>query len=188
MLAGHATLPTLATERLTIRWLGAADAPALLAIFGDPVVCRYWSHPPLADLAAAGRMVEEIHAHFAARTLFQWGLARRDGGGVIGTCTLGSLNAEHRRAEVGFALRHDHWGRGYVAEAMPALIAFAFETLGLHRLEADVDPRNEASVRVVERLGFRREGLLRERYHVLGDVQDSLMFGLLRPEWAGRSA
>ncbi|HKG93293.1 MAG TPA: GNAT family N-acetyltransferase [Gemmatimonadaceae bacterium] len=188
LLAEAAVLPTLATERLTIRWLTAADVPALFAIFGDADVCRYWSHPPLADLAAASRLLAEIHAYFAARTLFQWGIARRDGGGVIGTCTLASIDAAHRRAELGFALRRDCWGRGYIAEALPALLAFAFETLGLHRLEADVDPRNEASVRVVERLGFRREGLLRERYHVLGDVQDSLIYGLLRREWAARGA
>jgi RimJ/RimL family protein N-acetyltransferase len=70
-----------------------------------------------------------------------------------------------------------------VAEALPALVGFAFGELGLYRLEADVDPRNRASVRALERLGFRQEGYLRARYHLHGELQDAILYGLLRPEW-----
>ncbi|HEX6057465.1 MAG TPA: GNAT family protein [Gemmatimonadaceae bacterium] len=94
----------------------------------------------------------------------------------------------HRRAEVGYALARAAWGRGYVAEALHAMIGFAFETLALHRLEADVDPRNERSIRALLREGFEREGYLRERYHVSGEVQDAVLFGLLRREWSAREA
>ena len=183
MLDGAAHLPTLATERLELRWLTPADVPALFAIFGDPEVCRYWSRPPLADAAAAAALQREIEAHFADRTLFQWGIAERATGDVVGTCTLAALSAAHRRAEVGFALGRRAWGRGYLAEALPALLVFAFGTLGLHRIEADVDPRNARSLRALEREGFRREGYLRERYHLSGEIQDAVLLGLLRHEW-----
>jgi [ribosomal protein S5]-alanine N-acetyltransferase len=176
-------LPSLHTPRLTLRWLSEADLPALFEIFADPEVARYWSRPPLPDRAAARALLHEIHGYFAERTLFQWGIARAEDDGVVGTCTLASLDPMHRRAELGFALGRAHWGRGYVAEALPALLDFAFGELALHRLEADVDPRNAASIRALERLGFQREGYLRERYLLGGEAQDAVFYGLLRTEW-----
>lgn len=181
--------PTITTDRLRLRWLTAADVPALFAIFGDPAVCRYWSAPPLPDVAAAATLQRDIARCFAERSLFQWGIAERATDLVVGTCTLAALSVEHRRAELGFALTPSCWGRGYVAELLPALLKFAFETLELHRVEADVDPRNARSIRVLERVGFQREGYLRERYHVAGEAQDALLFGLLQREWrAARGA
>ncbi len=187
MLEHASTLPTLYTERLTLRWLASADVPALYAIFSDPQVTRFWSSPPLRDLAAAEALLREIEHCFERRTLFQWGIARRSDDQVVGTCTLASLSAAHRRAELGFALGCAHWRHGYIAEALPAVVSFAFEQLDLHRLEADVDPRNSASLRALERLGFRREGYMRERYHVNGELQDAVLYGLLRSEWHERT-
>ena len=189
MLSDAAELPTLITDRLVLRSLALSDAPALFAIFGDPAVCRYWSRPALSDLSAAMELQREIARHFAARTLFQWGIAEQATGAIVGTCTLAALSSEHRRAEVGFALGQAVWGRGYIAEALPALLGFGFDVLGLHRLEADVDPRNERSIRALERVGFAREGYLRERYFLHEEVQDAIVYGLLRREWLGaRSA
>ena len=186
MFAGADHLPTIPTPRLRLRWLTAGDVPALAAIFGDPAVCRYWSRPPLRDPAEARALHDEIVRGFADRTLLQWGIAERETDAVVGTCTLASLSTEHRRAEVGFALARATWGRGYVAEALPALLGVAFGTLDLHRLEADVDPRNGASIRALERVGFEREGYLRERYHLQGELQDPVLYGLLRLDWEAR--
>ena len=183
MLALAASLPTLDTERLRLRPLAATDVPALYAVFGDAEVCRYWSRPALPDLAAADALLGEIERGFAARTLFQWGIAERATDDVVGTCTLAALSAEHRRAELGYALGRRAWGRGYAAEALPTLVRFAFDALGLRRLEADVDPRNARSIRLLERLGFVREGHQRERYEMQGEIQDAVLYGLLRREW-----
>jgi RimJ/RimL family protein N-acetyltransferase len=166
-----------------LRPLIAADAAALFSVFGDPEVCRYWSRPALSDLTDASALHAEIVQLFETRTLFQWGLAERASDAVIGTCTLAGLSEEHRRAEVGFALARAAWGRGYMAEALPALIEFAFTSLDLRRLEADVDPRNTRSIRTLERAGFRREGYQRERYVLNHEVQDAVLYGLLRREW-----
>lgn len=184
MLAGAASLPTLDTERLRLRPLAVADVPALFAVFGDVEVCRYWSRPPLPDIAAADALLREIERGFAARTLFQWGIAERASDLVVGTCTLAAISAAHRRAEIGYALGRDAWGRGYAAEALPALVRFAFEALDLRRLEADVDPRNTRSIRALERLGFVREGHQRERYEMEGEIQDAVLYGLLRRQWS----
>lgn len=183
MLTGADRLPTIETERLRLRWLTAGDIDALALIFGDPEVCRYWSRPALPDRAAAEALHDEIVRRFADRSLFQWGIAERETDAVVGTCTLAALSSEHRRAEVGFALARAKWGHGYLAEALPALLGFAFDTLDLHRLEADVDPRNDRSIRALEREGFEREGYLRERYSVNGELQDAVLYGLLRSDW-----
>ena len=125
----------------------------------------------------------QIAACFEARSLFQWGISERSTSKLVGTCTLADLSMQHRRAALGYALARRAWGIGYVQEALPALLDFAFGTLELHRIEADVDPRNDASIRVLERLRFRLEGHQRERYHLMGEVQDALLYGLLKQEW-----
>lgn len=183
MLLDAVQLPTIATDRLNLRWLTVADVPALFEIFGDPAVCRYWSRPPFSSLAEAAAYHREIVELFESRTLFQWGIAEAGTDHVIGTCTLANLSVAHRRAEIGFALARNAWGRGYMAESITALLTFAFQTLNLHRIEADVDPRNHRSIAVLERAGFVREGYLRERYHMAGEVQDALFYGLLRTEF-----
>ncbi len=137
----------------------------------------------MADEEIARLLLKNIHDSFAEKSLFQWGLALKSDDRVIGTCTLAGLDVSNRRAELGFALGHDQWGRGYMGEALETLLDFAFTTLSLRRLEADVDPRNEASIRALLRLGFQKEGHLRERWDVNGELQDSLMYGLLRREW-----
>lgn len=181
-------LPTLSTPRSELRHLRVEDVPAVLEIFSDPEVMRYWDSAPLRDLAGARSYVDEIHGKLRSRTLFQWGLARRTDDRVVGTCTLFHLDPGHRRAEVGFALARAAWGQGLMSEALTALIRFAFGTLALHRLEADVDPRNDPSLRALERQGFRKEGYMRERYHLNGETQDTVFLGLLDREWPGREA
>jgi RimJ/RimL family protein N-acetyltransferase len=104
-------------------------------------------------------------------------------GELMGTTTLFRIDRDHRRAEIGFALGSRWWGQGWGSATVARIATYAFQALGLHRLEADVDPRNAASLRVLERLGFRREGLLRARYHVAGEIQDSVLLGLLSDEW-----
>ena len=177
------TLPRLDGERIVLRQLTDADVPALFAIFGDDEVVRYWSSPAMENLAAAEALLEDIRRGLRDRELFQWGIALRDSDEVIGTCTLYQLDMMHRRAELGFALRRQSWGGGFAAEAVTLVLTFAFEMLGLHRIEADADPDNARSIGMLERLGFRREGYLRERWHHLGEIRDSVFLGLLRSEF-----
>ena len=176
-------LPTIQGRRVDLRWLVQDDAPAILTIFGDPEVMRYWSAPPLLDLDAAKALIAEIQEFFRSRHLFQWGVALKGTGEVIGTCTLLGVSTDHRRAELGFALRRSRWGEGRATETLETIIPFAFGTLGLHRLEADVDPDNQRSLATLERQGFRREGYLRERWRHLGQMRDTVLLGLLRREW-----
>lgn len=181
-------LPVLVSERLRLRPFTQADAGDLFAMFSVADVTRFWSSPQMTDVEQAHQLIREIIDEFASGELHEWVLELRDQPGLIGTCALAHLDAANRRGEIGFALRREAWGKGYVAEILPVLVEHAFGSLGLHRLEADVDPRNAASIRALERLGFQREGLLRERWQATGEVQDSLLMGLLAPEWRARPA
>jgi ribosomal-protein-alanine N-acetyltransferase len=177
-------LPTLTGPRVRLRWLEERDVAALFEVFSDPEVMRYWSRTPHESEAESAAILTRARVSFAEKSAFQWGVARLADDRVIGTCSLWHLDASNARGDVGYALGRAHWGQGLMGEALSLLLRFAFEELSLRRLEADVDPGNAASIRSLERLGFQREGLLRERWCVGGEVQDSLVFGLLRREWA----
>lgn len=173
----------LDSARLRLRPLADSDVDEVFATFGDPEVMRYWSFPAFRERTQAEQFMATIRHDFAARTSVLWGIARREDDVLLGTCRLFHFESEHRRAEIGFALRRGDWGRGLASEAVAAVLDFAFGPLSLIRVEADVDPRNERSIRLLERLGFQREGLLRNRYIIAGEIQGTLFLGLLREEW-----
>ncbi|HKR58636.1 MAG TPA: GNAT family N-acetyltransferase [Pyrinomonadaceae bacterium] len=177
------TFPTINTPRLTLRWISSDDVDALFGIFANPEVMRYWSTPPLANREAAVELLHEIHDSFNCQSMLKWGVARQADNVVIGTTTLYNLDFNNRRAEIGYALGREHWGQGYMHEALQGLLDYCFKTLNFRRLEADVDPRNKPSIQTLERLGFQREGFLRQRWEVGGEIQDALFYGLIRSEW-----
>lgn len=183
MLLAKGRLPTLSASRLQLRWITPADEEALYEIFSNPDVMRYWSRTPFTHFGEATELRQAIEKCFAEQSLFQWGIAQKGDDRVIGTCTISHIDRSNGRAELGYALGRAHWGKGLMREALDVLVDFAFGELGLRRLEADVDPDNTASVKMLERLGFQREGYMRERWAVGGAVQDSLFYGLLKREW-----
>lgn len=177
---------TLNTPRLLLRPLRESDAPDLFAIFSDARVSRYLSRPawPSIDEARA-RIARDIDA-MRSGTYVRFGLVPLDGETIVGECCLFNQVEQSRRAEVGYALGFPAWGRGYMSEALVALMDFAFGPLGLNRIEADIDPRNGASARSLARLGFQLEGTLRERWVVAGEVSDTSLYGLLAADWRKR--
>lgn len=176
-------LPTIDAPRVRLRWLTAEDVPALYTVFSHAEVTEYWSWPAFTEMAQAQALLENIHQLFADRELYQWGVADRSNDQVIGTVTLWQIHEDNRRAEIGFALARDRWGQGLMQEALRAFLGNCFGVLGLHRIEADVDPDNVSSLRLLERLGFQREGYLRERWIVEGEPKDSVFLGLLAREF-----
>ena len=181
-------LPSLQGPRIRLRMLQATDVPQLYAQFSDPKVMRYWSRPPLMRIEEAQTLFEELDRGVRAGEFAQWAIARHSDDLMIGSCALFAHQQAHHRAEIGYALVHAHWGQGYAAEALRLALDYAFGVLDLHRLEADSDPRNAASIRLLERLGFVREGLLRERWHVGGEIQDSAIYALLARDHAAAAS
>jgi ribosomal-protein-alanine N-acetyltransferase len=184
-LAGLPAFPRLHGRRVDLRGPTPDDADDVFALFSDPGVMRYWSRAPMRERGEAEGLIVEMLEAFERRELINWVIVDADDR-VAGTCTLFHFDPRHRRAEVGYALRSDHWGRGLASETVSSAIDWAFNTLDLHRVEADIDPRNQASRRVLERLGFRSEGVLRERFFVGDSATDSELFGVLASEWRER--
>lgn len=177
---------TLHTARLTLRPPRRGDEADLHAIHADPEVMRYFSEPPWTDPERPARQIDDDAGRFEREESFRFAIVLNATGRQIGNCTLFALHRQNRRAEIGYALARRHWGQGYMHEALQALLGFAFTDLDLNRLEADIDPRNAASAASLVRLGFKEEGLLRERWIVGGEVSDSGLYGLLRREWDDR--
>lgn len=177
----------LCTARLMLRPLREADAPALHALFSDPEVVRYWKSGPWSSREEALLAIRDDAGAMREGTRLRLGVVRQADDALVGACTLFHVEWPSRRAELAYAIVPPAWGRGYAGEAVGALLEHAFGTLGLRRIEADADPRNVASARLLERLGFVREGLLRERWLLPEGPSDGVVYGLLRSEWAGRA-
>ncbi len=175
----------IATARLLLRPIAAADAPALFGMMSDPATMRYWSTPPWTAMSEADTFVNAAQDRSSNDLDVLFGIELRASGLLVGTCTLFDGVVPSRRAEVGYLLDRRHWGQGIMSEAATALLTFGFGALALNRVEADIDPRNLGSARLLERLGFVREGLLRERWIVSGEVSNSAVYGLLASEWNG---
>lgn len=180
------TPTTLTTERLTLRWFELTDADALFVIFSDPAVVRYWSCPAWADVSHAQAMIEETIAAYKSGEGVRLAVVLTVTGELVGQINLHNMFASNRRCEVGYALARQHWGKGYAMEAMQAALDYAFGPLNLNRIEADIDPRNDASEKVLTRFAFSKEGYMSERWIVNGEVCDTAFYGLLKSDWEAR--
>jgi len=178
--------PTLTTERLVLREVADRDVEAVFEMESDPVAMRYWSRPPMRDIAEALASVERAKTFFPERVALRWSICLPTDDRMLGHLSLFDFSEQSGRADIGYGLARRHWGQGFMHEALIAVIDYAFGSMGLRRLEADIDPRNHASLRALERLGFAREGLLRERWQVGDEISDSALMGLLAREWRAR--
>ena len=182
-----AHVPVLEGERIRLRPHREADRDPIFELYSEPRVTRYWSYPSWTELAQADAYLAPVLPSAAvagdAATTYPWAIAERDSDRLIGTATIFALRRAQHLGDVGYSLMPAHQGRGLAREALTLAIDYAFAVLAVRRLEADVDPRNTASWGLLERLGFRREGLLRERWLVNDELCDTAFYGLLRAEF-----
>lgn len=177
---------TLETSRLVLRWIDERDAEALFALFSDTEVTRFWSVGAWTSMDQARQAIARDLAGYADGTSLRLAIHLAGQPGLIGTIGLHRFVDQSRRCEVGYALAPRHWGKGYISEALEAALDYGFAALNLNRVEADIDPRNGASARVLERLGFRKEGFMPERWIVQGEMADTVNYGLLKRYWDER--
>ncbi len=170
------------TGDLHLRPLRTDDAAAMFAILSDPQSMKYWSEKPLADIDEAKKVLRKDLESDAKGDSMCWAVTFKGKTELIGKCILFHFSPANRRAEIGFILKREYWRQGLMHQALGAVINFAFGTLKLHRLEADTDVENAGSLALLEKLGFQREGLFRERWFVYDKWDDSVMLGLLNPD------
>lgn len=171
--------PVIETERLILKPLAVDDSDSLLEIFSDPKVMRYWNTAPWTTVQDSIDFINESNDSMQRQESLILGVYLKSTGELSGKCMLFSYDQESKRAEIGFGLGRSCWGKGYVSEAGEALIQYGFDSLGLRRIEAEIDPDNQSSAKALEKLGFSREGLLRQRWEVNGIVSDSALYGRL---------
>lgn len=184
-----AHFPQLETERLILREIRHSDRYALLRLFADPLVTRYNDVETLESLDEAQGIIDWLAERFTTRRGIRWGITlkseRTNGNGahLIGTCGFNNWSDRSHYASIGYDLMSAYWGQGITPEAVGAMLDFGFNTLGLNRIEADVVPGNTASERVLEKLNFRFEGVLRQRGYWKGDYHDLKFYALLHEEY-----
>lgn len=174
----------IATQRLLLRDFTAADWTAVLAYQSHPLYLRYypWTERTAEDVQAFVKMFL-AHQQMNPRHKFQLAVTLKSSGQLIGNCGIRLPEPESIEADLGYELDPAHWGQGYATEAARAMLHFGFTGLGLHRIWASVLAVNEGSVRLLQKLGFKQEGHLREKEYFKGQYWDSLIFGLLATEW-----
>ena len=175
--------PTLHTARLRLRPFTSTDADALFALHSNAFVLRYWDAPPWSERARAERFLAACRQMAEEGSGARLAMDRVSDQSFLGWCSLTQWNPDYRSASLGYCLGDAAWGHGFATEAARAVLQWAFDTLDLNRVQAETDTRNTASARVLEKLGFVREGTLREDCVVNGDVSDSWVYGLLRRDW-----
>lgn len=161
--------------------LAQGHVEAMYRLFSDPDVVQYTSVARFLEVEDATRWIQRGLDAFDSGSMYRWAIELD--GEVVGTSMIFGIDRAHRHAEIGFAVLKAHWGRRIVSRVIPPLLAFGFERLKLHRIEADVEPHNTPSLLALERCGFRREGTLRERSFKTGRFQDSVILGILEGEW-----
>jgi RimJ/RimL family protein N-acetyltransferase len=180
----------LETQRLLLRVFEPDDLAALVAIYSREDVARYLYEDPRDERAIA----ELLERKIAGRRVVAEGdwlsaaVVLRGSGELVGDLALRWSSAEHRQGELGFVVHPDHQGNGFATEAGAVFLRIAFEEMGLHRVIGRAEGRNTASVRVLEKLGMRREAHLVENEFVKGEWQSELVYAILDREWRTRSS
>lgn len=173
---------TLKTERLTLRQVTQEDAASLFSYLSKPEVVRHMGLEPFTSVDDALDEIAWYDAIFANETGMRWGITLTGQDEVVGSCGFLNVSAKHHRAEIGFELSPDYWGRGIASEALEVVVRHGFTQLGFHRIEALVEPANTSSQRLLEQIGFTYEGLLRGYEFTQGKYDDLYMYSLLETD------
>jgi [ribosomal protein S5]-alanine N-acetyltransferase len=175
--------PVFETERILLRQITLQDVDFLYGLYTSGDVLRYFGMSPIDSREVAVNMVDNYEKHLESGGPMRWAIVEKHSNKMIGTCGFHGISKAYKRCEIGYDLSPDHWGKGIMGEALSPLLSYLFADKGMNRVGAVIVPYNKASSRVVEKLGFKQEGLLRE--YILQDdqVYDAYMYSLLKKEW-----
>ncbi|QHW34948.1 GNAT family N-acetyltransferase [Paenibacillus rhizovicinus] len=168
------------TERLVLRQLKLGDAPELFAYFAKDEVTEYYDLDSFTEQQQAASLIQRWNERFDRQDGIRWGIALKSEDRIIGTCGFHSWTKEHAKAEIGYELSPAYWQQGIMSEALGSVIPYGFESMGLNRIEAFIDPDNISSRKLLEKAGLREEGLLRDYFYEKGRFVDAVLFARLK--------
>ena len=171
--------PTLETERLILREITRDDAEVIFACFSNDYVTRFYGQDPIKNIDQARDFVDFFAENFKEKKGMRWGIETKREKELIGTIGFNAWSPKHKRAEIGYELHPDHWRKGYMNEAVSKILSYGSETLGLTRIGAVVFLENEASNNLLTKIGFQKEGILRNYMYQNGKVYDTYVYSFL---------
>jgi ribosomal-protein-alanine N-acetyltransferase len=175
--------PRLQTERLILRELEPTDQEFVHQHFADPDITFYLhDEEPIATRQEAQAIID-FYTEPGTKSYHRWVIVNKQDYKPIGTCGFHKWEKRHSRVEIGYDLDKEFWNKGFMTEALIEVLKFVFTNMEVNRIEALVHPHNLASIKLLEKLRFQKEGLMREYYFQMGKFHDSLIFSLLRKEW-----
>ncbi|WKZ35450.1 MAG: GNAT family protein [Anaerolineales bacterium] len=175
--------PKLETERLLLRPLTMNDLDFVFRHFSEPLVTEFLlDEAPISDIAQAREMIES-YQESETKSWNRWGIVLKNNHQIIGTCGYHKWNKRDLRAEIGYDLGPEFWGKGIMTEALRAALQNGLEGMGLNRIEAMVHPQNQGSLHLLHKLGFQKEGLLRDYHHSNGSFHSHYILSLLKRDW-----
>lgn len=178
------SVPSLETSRLLLRPLSADDVDFVFEHFADPDVNRYLLDEESLTTHAQAQAIVDFYLAPGTKSYNRWIIVRKLDQLPIGTCGFHRWHAAHHRSELGYDLAKSSWKQGVMTEALSVVLQYGFEHMQLNRIEAFVYPDNDASIRLLERLGFCKEGLLRQCFRQGSVYYDHWLMALLKSDWA----
>lgn len=172
--------PVLETERLILREITKEDAVGIFACFANDDVTRYYGQETLQNIEQAEKIVEFFSKNYNEKKGIRWGIEKRETREFIGTIGFNVWSPNHRRAEIGYEIHPDQWRKGYTSEALSKVLTFGFDVMDLTRIGAIVFIDNEASNNLLTKIGFQKEGVLRDYMYQNDIAHDTNIYSLLK--------
>lgn len=172
--------PGLETERLVLREITSDDVQDIFACFSDEDVTRFYGQETLEYIEQATAIVDFFAKSYIERRGIRWGIERKGTPGLIGTIGFNVWSPKHKRAEIGYEIHPEQWRKGFASEALTKVIQYGFDELGLTRIGAVVFIENEASNHLLTKMGFQREGILRDYMYQNGKAHDTYIYSILK--------
>lgn len=171
--------PELQTERLVLRQITDEDLNEIYNIYSNELVTKFYNLDAFTNLDQAKRIVELSQKRFSEKTGIRWAICFKNNTEILGTCGINSF-VPNGKAEIGYDLKPEYWGKGIMYEALTVMLNHGFNNLFIHRFEALVFVENESSMKLLKNHNFYQEGILRELAYIKDKYQDFYMMSLLK--------
>lgn len=172
--------PELETERLILRRIKKKDVKEIFSIYSNEEVMKHFGCKPYKSIDEAKANFKRIKKAFINREGIRWGITIKEKDKLIGSAGIWRLLKEHMRGEIGYELSNVYWKKGIMTEALSEIIKFGFSKMNLHTIEANLDPANIASVKLLEKLKFQKEGHTKESFYFNGKFEDTGIYSLIK--------
>lgn len=178
--------PILETERLVLRQLKQEDSRDIFHYFSLDEVTKFYDLESFTNIKQAEELIHRWNQRFERNQGIRWGITLKSESRVIGTCGFHGWMKNHYKAEIGYELTPEYWRKGFMTEAIQMILEFGFNNFGLNRIEAFVEPANVNSRKVLEKIGLREEGILKEHFYWRNRFVDTAIYALLKKDYKVR--